>query len=91
MFNGQVPVATIHEISDIEGYKINDIFSNISLTPSTLDSLQELPDEKKKRFPTFESDIIPVKISKRLHHLLFQYQDIFDWDDGTPTKTTNMK
>jgi predicted aspartyl protease len=90
MFDGQVPVATIHEISDIEGYEVNDIFSNMNLISPTLENLQELPDEKKKLFPTFESDNIPVEISKRLHHLLFQYQDIFDWDDGTPTKTTNI-
>ena len=73
MFNGQVPITTIHEISDIEGYKINDMFSNMNLTPSTLDNSQELTDEKKKLFPTFESDNIPVKISKRLQSSIFYF------------------
>ena len=59
------------------------------LTSSILDNLQELPEEKKKLLPTFESDNIPVEISKRLH-LLFQYQDKFDWDGGAPTKATNI-
>ncbi|CEP07122.1 hypothetical protein [Parasitella parasitica] len=89
-FNDKEPVATLSEISEVHGYDIVNILSTMLPSNSNDSKIQHLPDNKRKLFPSFESAEVPKDIARRLHQILFEYQDIFDWDDGTPTKVTNI-